>query len=478
MSLIINDLHSVKNQNYSFRIKSNKMLRQIEYIRHLGVKPNYSDARKRSIILLNEVLLLLFFSHLVMYPLVFESTASNIFFYYLPGQIGLLLLFLINYFKLSTVAKTIITIIVPTLAFILSLFNYFNFDITLLFTFNLIFIVLFFQKNWIRLLLILYTAFIAFFLTYYRTFFDTSILIPNQAGLALNLFITVFVHLVIVFFIARYSAVSKQIQNQLKEGLDKIKSNNDVLKTNKQEIQFQQEQLKRANTELERFAYIASHDLKSPLRNITSFMNLIQRKLKDYPDESIHEYLGFATSSAKQMHFLVNDILEYSRLGNNKIELHDVNLNETMTTIQQRIQSSIEAHQAVIKVEKLPIIRANDTQMLLLFQNLIENGIKYNKSKQPVIEVKSAQKDNQLIISVSDNGDGIPSEFKEKVFEMFQRLHSQEEAQGSGIGLAICKKIVEQHGGKLWFESQEEVGTTFFVEISSKAILNEEFRIT
>jgi len=259
--------------------------------------------------------------------------------------------------------------------------------------------------------------------------------------------------------------VSKAMQIQLNDILKKVSANNKQLKVNQDKIKEQNLNLERANQELEKFAYIASHDLKSPLRNINSFMNLIQRKLKNYPDESVHEYLNFATSSAKQMHFLVNDILEYSKLGDKKIELHQVNLNETIRKVTQSIQTTIAEKNAIIEIDDLPLIEANETQMTLLFQNLIENGIKYNKSKPPKIEVINQSDNDKHLIIIKDNGIGIAEEYQQKVFEMFQRLHGQQEEQGSGIGLAICMKIAEQHGGKLWLTSEVGNGSEFFVEL-------------
>lgn len=224
------------------------------------------------------------------------------------------------------------------------------------------------------------------------------------------------------------------------------------------------EQLEQSNKELERFAYIASHDMKTPLRNIVSFLNLIQRRLKNHDDKDIHEFIGFASSNARYMHSLVQDILEFSKISKIDGNFDEVNLHEVVLNVISHLQNYIQEKQAVIQFEGLPTIAANETQIHQLFQNLIENGIKYNETEQPIVKIHTEYTTEHLRIIFQDNGIGIPEAFREQIFEMFKRLHNSTSYQGTGIGLAICKKIVEIHDGNISVEESESQGSKFIIE--------------
>jgi PAS domain S-box-containing protein len=233
---------------------------------------------------------------------------------------------------------------------------------------------------------------------------------------------------------------------------------------NRNKLKDYTQQLEQSNKELESFAYIASHDMKTPLRNIVSFLNLIERKLKNYEDKDVHEFIGFVTSNARYMHGLVQDILEFSKISNTEESFIEVDLQEVILNILTHLSGYIKEKNAVIQFEKLPTIKANKPQIQQLFQNLIENGIKYNESETPMVNIYAAQNNTSLSITFEDNGIGISETYHDQIFGMFKRLHNSTTYQGTGIGLAICKKIMEVHHGKISVTSAENQGSRFSIE--------------
>lgn len=225
------------------------------------------------------------------------------------------------------------------------------------------------------------------------------------------------------------------------------------------------EELAASNTELERFAYIASHDLQEPLRMVSSFLQLLQKKYKDQLDETAEQYINFAVDGANRMKKLILDLLEYSRAGTSKDELADTDTNDTVKLIIEVFAGEIKTTGANIKVHPLPVVHASRSQMMQLFQNLLSNALKYNQAAVPEIEIGCIDKGDLWQFFIKDNGIGIDEKFFEKVFIIFQRLHNKNQFSGTGIGLAICKKIVERHGGTIWIESRTGTGTTFFFSI-------------
>ncbi|MFZ4545270.1 MAG: sensor histidine kinase [Saprospiraceae bacterium] len=225
--------------------------------------------------------------------------------------------------------------------------------------------------------------------------------------------------------------------------------------------------LEQSNAELERFAYIASHDLKSPLRNIISFMNLIERKLRNSEDKDIKEYLRFVTENALQMNILIQDVLEFSKIDsdNSTTKKEKIDLNDTLMLAVQNLHETLKENNAEIIAGKLPVLRANSVHALQLLQNMIANGIKYNQKEKPTIIITHKELENQHLITIKDNGIGIDKQYHEQIFEMFNRLHTRDEYKGTGIGLAICKKIVQNIGGKIWLESEPGQGSSFFISI-------------
>lgn len=222
------------------------------------------------------------------------------------------------------------------------------------------------------------------------------------------------------------------------------------------------------NKELEQFAYITSHDLKSPLRNISGFVQLIERKIKRQESGEIEEYIGFVVNSVNKMDAIINDILFYSRLGKECISFKEANMEGIVKEVCSSMQQDITEHNGtVILQEHLSHkICCNERQITQLFQNLIDNGFKYNEQARPVVEIAMQEREEDYLFSLKDNGIGIQPEFRERIFKIFQRLHTDEAYPGTGIGLAICKRIVENHKGEIWIASTPGMGTTFFFTIS------------
>jgi signal transduction histidine kinase len=225
------------------------------------------------------------------------------------------------------------------------------------------------------------------------------------------------------------------------------------------------EQLKQSNKELEQFAYVASHDLQEPLRMITGYTQLLARRYGGKLDQNADEYIGYAVDGAKRMQGLIRDLLVYSRVGTQGGELSPTDCKVMLQMALKDLRVAIEESGAVVSHDPLPTVMADDHQLGQLFQNLIGNGIKYRDSKAPEIHVSCQQEGRNWVFSVKDNGIGIDPQYAQQIFTIFQRLHTRQEYPGTGIGLAICKKIVERHGGKIWVESQLGKGATFYFSI-------------
>lgn len=241
-----------------------------------------------------------------------------------------------------------------------------------------------------------------------------------------------------------------------------------ALKHKTDEIELKNKRLEESNQVLHQFAYASAHDLKEPLRNIGSFVTLLQRRFgKSLPEEA-NEYMTYVTEGVKKMNRLLEDLLQYSTLTMNGKEIirEDVKLEEIVKEITQNLQSAIESKSAVIEypttMPKVYMSRLHTTQLL---QNLISNALKFVEDK-PIIKIDSQEKNDGVLITVEDNGIGIKKEYSDKIFNLFQRLHKNDQRfEGTGVGLAICKNIVDKYNGQIWFESKENLGTKFYINI-------------
>lgn len=222
------------------------------------------------------------------------------------------------------------------------------------------------------------------------------------------------------------------------------------------------EELKRSNDELEKFAYVASHDLHEPLRMVASYTQLLAKRYAGRLDSDADEFIGYAVDGANRMQRLIQDLLAYSRVGTQGKELRPTSSEDAFARALANLQSAIEESGALVTHDPLPTVLADDSQVVQLFQNLIGNAVKYHGLDTPQIHIESAKNDKrEWTFAVRDNGIGIPSEHFDRIFVMFQRLHGRDEFGGTGIGLAVCKKIVERHGGRMWVESEQGHGSTF-----------------
>lgn len=229
----------------------------------------------------------------------------------------------------------------------------------------------------------------------------------------------------------------------------------------------QAEELARSNVELERFAYVTSHDLQEPLRTVRSFAQLLQKRFADRFTGEAAEYLRFISMGAERMSTLISDLLAYARVTTRGSAFVPVDSNQVVWQVVESLSTAIVESEAQIDVAPgLPVVHADPAQLGLVFQNLIDNAIKFRRGRTPIVSVGFTENETHFLFHVKDNGIGIASQYFDRIFIMFQRLHTVEEYGGTGIGLAVCKKIVERHQGAIWVESTPSVGSTFHFSIA------------
>lgn len=244
------------------------------------------------------------------------------------------------------------------------------------------------------------------------------------------------------------------------ENIEKKKKTEDALEQKNRE-------LTQINQELEHFAYVASHDLQEPLRTITSFIQILDKRYIHKLDEDAQQFMGFVVEGAKRMQTLIHDLLEYSRINRFNTGYEKIDLNEIFNTINRVLKDKIESHDALVLSENLPTVYGNRLQLTQVFQNLVDNAIKFKaKKRKPEIIISVNDLSDKWELIFKDNGIGISQEYFQRIFVIFQRLHTHEEYTGTGIGLAICKKIIERHGGEIWVDSKPGKGTAFHLSIA------------
>lgn len=250
-------------------------------------------------------------------------------------------------------------------------------------------------------------------------------------------------------------AVDITERKQAEEELQKHKDNLEEM------IDERTKELARSNTELEQFAYIASHDLQEPLRMVTSYMHLLEKRYKQSLDDDAQDFINFAVDGAKRMQILIQDLLRYSRVTSTKNKLEPTSCQTVLKNALYNLEVAIKDTGAKITYPDLPVVMGDSTLLIQLFQNLIGNAIKFHGERTPEIHISAEKQKHLWKILIKDNGIGIKEEYFKRIFQIFQRLHGRNEYEGTGIGLAVCKKIIEQHNGTIDIKSEPNKGTTF-----------------
>jgi PAS domain S-box-containing protein len=267
----------------------------------------------------------------------------------------------------------------------------------------------------------------------------------------------------------------KEQEQKINNLVEKLKNVNIELesKVNQRtaDLKTANEDLERSNQDLEQFAYAASHDLKEPLRMISSFVQIINKKYSDKLDDKGKEYIGYTVEGVTRMSALIDSLLQYSRVGRKESKLRKTKISNLIELKLMDLRQVIEEKNAQVNVLESPeFIVCESVQIGLVFYNLINNGLKFNTNEKPTITIKGEEREGDYLFSVSDNGIGIEAKFKEQVFEIFKRLHGREKYEGTGIGLALCRKIIYRHEGDIWLESEIGQGTTFYFTIKKRLL--------
>ena len=249
-----------------------------------------------------------------------------------------------------------------------------------------------------------------------------------------------------------------------KKAEDELKEHQDTLE---EKVEKRTEDLLKSNKELEQFAYVSSHDLQEPIRMVTNFTQLLERRYKGKLDADADEYINFIVEGAHRMKYLIDDLLAFSRLNTQAKKFENVNLETVLINVLSNLSISIQENNARITHDTLPTVKADESQMMQVLQNLIVNAIKFHGPTPPIINISTQKEENEWIFAVSDNGIGIDPEYQKQIFEVFKRLHTRKDYPGSGIGLSISQKIINRHSGRIWVESELGKGSTFYFTLPS-----------
>lgn len=269
--------------------------------------------------------------------------------------------------------------------------------------------------------------------------------------------------------ISRLSSAFSEMVQRLRQTLvsrNKLYEEIEQRKKTEEQLQMTMIELKRSNEELEQFAYVASHDLQEPLRMVTSYNQLLADRLQEELDDKAKKYINYSIDGASRMQILIQDLLSYSRITTQGQEFVDVDCSVVLAETIKNLEVLIQENAALVTNDELPVVKGDPRQLVQLFQNLISNAIKFRQPDiSPIVHIGVVKEKNEWVFSFQDNGIGIEPAHKDRIFVIFKRLHTREEYAGTGIGLALCKRITERHHGEIWFTSEPGQGTTFFVRL-------------
>lgn len=428
----------------------------LKLIRFLGVQEKDSYTEKRSIILLNEITLLILIIETIVYVefLIIGKWREILLIFFV--QIITIIPLFFNYYQKRQAAKWYFSIVFMIAITLIIMAHGWELRADYCFLIFVLTSMLFFTK-WINRVFLWTLIIVCYYFSLYYTTNYPAILAENVSFLTSSVsFLVVLITIIIIIF--RFIGETENYEEELKKTLKELKKEEEI-------TALQNKKLEQANVELERFAYISSHNLKTPIRTIRSFTDLIERNYDRGNTEYFKEYLGFIKQGTAQMQLLITDILEFSRFNQQKnIEITEVDLNEVTYYIHSQIQSFTDKN-IELEIGELPIIKSNQTFINTIFHNIIENGIKYNESETVRIQITYETKGEEHLVIFTDNGIGIDTEYQDKIFGMFQRLHNDSKYEGTGIGLAMVKKMVEKLNGKISLKSSLGNGSTFFLMI-------------
>lgn len=265
-----------------------------------------------------------------------------------------------------------------------------------------------------------------------------------------------------------YTNTLEAKNNILKANAIELKKSQESLKSQNKELALLNKELELKNKQIEEFTYMVTHDLKAPISNIDTIADQLKLHFENNDNTEIDTYFNYLKMSSTRMMNLVGNLLENAKIGNSKIK-ESVDLNNLLNDILKDLSHRVKETKAIINIDNLPVIQGYPIELRLLFQNLVDNALKFTpKNKKPEINITCHKKTDSYLFTVSDNGIGIPKKHYDKIFKAFQKLHASKEFEGSGIGLYGCKKVVEYHGGRIWIESTENKGSTFYFTLPLK----------